>query len=92
MTEQIIDVNIFLGKKWVLANIAKTDTMHDVCSVLANISTKSKCWVIDRVFCELIDFFATSDDYITLLELLFCFHITTIVYFLVKVKLICNYF
>ena len=71
MTEQIIDVNIFLGKKWMLANIAKTDTTHDVCSILAYISTKSEFWVIDRIFCELIDFFATSDDDITLLELLF---------------------
>tara|TARA_A200000159_G_scaffold140171_1_gene142201 strand:+ start:1667 stop:1876 length:210 start_codon:yes stop_codon:yes gene_type:complete len=64
---------LLLVEEWVMANIAKTDAVDNVCPVLANICASSPSWMIDWIFRQLVDFFTTSDDDIALFE--FGFHI-----------------
>jgi len=51
-----------------MANITKTDAVDNIGSVLANICASSPGRMINRIFRELIDFIAASDDNIALFE------------------------
>ena len=60
-----------------MTNVLESNAVNDIRSVLANICTSSPSWVIDWIIRKLVDFLATSDDDIALLECSFiCFHIT----------------
>jgi hypothetical protein len=57
-------------------DISQADAMNNVGSVLPYISTRSPSWMLNWIISELIDFTATSDDYIALFEfLIFVIHV-----------------
>ena len=64
-----------LFEEWVVAYIAQADAMNDIRSVLANISASTPRRMINWIINELIDFLATGEDDVPLLECIFVFHI-----------------
>jgi hypothetical protein len=76
-----------LLKEGMRTDITQADAVDDVCPVLAYISTKPEARMNHRVVIKLIDFTATSDDYIALFECVCVFvHIYNVTYLSVKRK------
>ena len=82
-----------LLKEGMRTDITQADAVDDVCPVLAYISTKPEARMNHRVIIKLIDFTATSDDYIALFECVIVFiHTYNIRDKPVKRKFFFNYF
>ena len=74
-------------------DITQADAVDDVCPVLAYIGTSSPSGVLNWIVSKLIDFTATSDDYIALFECVIVFiHTYNIRDKPVKRKFFFNYF
>lgn len=75
-----------------MAHVAQADAMHDISVVLPHVSASAPRRVINGRIRQLIDFVATSDDNVTLLECFtVCFHIYNVRQLRVNVKLIRNF-
>ena len=75
-----------------MAHVAQADAMHNVGAVFPHVSASAPRGVVNRRIRQLIDFVATSDDNVTLLEcFLICFHIYNVRQLKAKVKLIRNF-
>jgi len=76
-----------------MAHVAQADAMHNVGIVLPHVSASAPCGMINRLIRQLIDFVATSDDNVTLLEcFIICFHIYNVRQLRAKVKLNVKFF
>ena len=82
-----------LLKEGMRTDITQADAVDDVRPVLPYISASAPTWMIDGVIIKLIDFTATSDDYIALFECVSVFiHTYNIRDKPVKRKFFFNYF